>query len=121
MADVSLIEKAAIWAKSQGFDEIKADVEEYETPTQYTLKDKGETFTPNLTGMYLGRKNYVEVITKGIDKEKMIAKYTLLNALAKAKNGQFILLAPLGHKSFADKVVEDNRFNATVHRLINLK
>lgn len=120
MEDVSLIEKAAVWAKSQGFDQIKADVEAYETPTQYTLKDQDQTFTPNLTGIYLGRKNYVEVITKNIDKDHMISKYKLLNTLAKVKNGQFILLAPTGHKSFADKVVEDYQLNATVHRLINL-
>jgi len=118
MTDVTLIEKAAAWAKSQGFDQIKANSEGYETPTQYTMKDQDKTYTPDLTGIFLGRKNYVEVITKNMDKEFLVSKYKLLSTLAKVKNGQFILLAPTGHKSFADKMVEDHQLNAKVHRLI---
>jgi len=114
MKDSNLIERAAQWAEKRGFKKIKVNCEGYETPTQYTNQEEGEPFIPDVTGMQLGGKSFVEIATKTDDEQRRISKWKLLSTLANMKGGKLFLLAPKGHKSFTEGIVKKHHLNAQV-------
>ena len=107
-------ERALMWAKSKGLQKIKANTEDYETPTQFTKSGDDQPFIPDITGLQMGTKNYVEVATKSDDVERKVSKWKLLSTIAGMKGGSLYLLAPKGHKAFADNVVKNHSLNAKV-------
>ena len=107
-------DKALLWAKSKGLQKIKANVDDYETPSQFTRSGEDEPIIPDITGLQMGAKNYVEVATKSDDVEKKVSKWKLLGTMASMKGGSLYLLAPKGHKAFCDNVVKVHSLNAKV-------
>lgn len=110
----NFIKRAVKWAEKQGFMKIKADCEDYETPSQYTSVQKDHTFVPDLTGVKMGKKNYVEVATKTDNVRRVVSKWKLLSSLAAIKGGKLFLLAPKGHKAFTERIVDRYQLNARV-------
>lgn len=115
----NLIEKAIQWAETYGFKKIKANHEGYPTPTQYLPKKEGEPFVPDISGLRSGHKSYVEIATKTDNLQRKVSKWELLSTLAGMKGGKLFLLAPRGHKSFADEIVKRYQLRAEVIYLKN--
>ena len=114
MKDPQLFEKAISWAKSRGFSQIKANVDDYEQPAKFTKTGDPEPFIPDLTGLRLGGKSYIEIAMKPEDSKRQLSKWKLLSSLAAVKSGKLFLLAPKGHKAFVEKTIKQNNINATV-------
>ncbi len=119
MKNSKLIRKAVEWAKKKGFQKLKANCEDFETPVQYQNASKDEVFTPDVTGVQRVGKSYIEVALKEDNVRKIVTKWKLLSTLANMKGGQFILLAPKGHKSFAEKIVQEHQLSARIVYLKN--
>ena len=107
-------EKALVWAKRKGLQKIKANAEDYETPTQYSKPGEEEPFIPDITGIQMGNKNYVEIVIKSDQIQRSISKWKLLGTIASMKGGSLYLLAPKGHKAFAESMVKTHSLNAKV-------
>lgn len=103
MKSSSFIERAAEWAERKGFKSVKANCEDYQTPKRFARREEEITVTPDVTGMKNGRKSYIEVAIKTEDNRRNISKWKLLSALARRTGGKLILLAPRGHKAFAER------------------
>lgn len=114
MADTQLFEKAISWAKNQGFSKIKANTDDYETPVSFKKAGEETPFVPDITGVRLGGKSYVEIATKSDDVRRKVTKWKLLSTLAAMKQGKLYLLAPRGHKSFTEGIVERHNISANV-------
>lgn len=108
------LDKALAWAGKKGFKEIKSVHEEYEKPFSYTNKESDTVFTPHITANKDGRRTYIEVATKGEDVIEIISKWRLLSTMAEMKGGKLYLLAPRGHKSFTDGIIDSHPINAVV-------
>ena len=107
--------KAVRWAEKKGFKQIKANIDDYETPQSFYKPSMDVTVTPDLTGEKMGNKSYIEIALKGENKSGMISKWKLLGTLASRKGGKLYLLASRGHKSFAEQIVQKhNLTNALV-------
>jgi hypothetical protein len=119
MKNPKLIKKAVEWAKKKGFKKLKANCEDFEKPVQYQNASKDEVFVPDVTGVQRVGKSYIEVALKEDNIRKIVTKWKLLSTLANMKGGQFILLAPRGHKSFAEKIVQKYQLSAQVIYLKN--
>ena len=110
-----LYDKAIAWAKSKGFKQIKANVEDFETPATFARPGQEEPIVPDITGELYGRKSYIEIALKEDDKQPLISKWKLFCALAARKGGKLYLLASRGNKTFADRIVKTyNLHNAKV-------
>ena len=110
-----LYSKAVQWAEKKGFKKIKANVDEYETPQSFYKPSTDITITPDVTGMKMGNKSYIEIALKTDNKKAMVSKWKLFGTLAARKGGKLYLLAARGHKSFAERIVEQhNLTNAQV-------
>ncbi len=109
------IEKAIQWAESKGLNSIKSVHEDYENPTSFTLQNSGDTFTPDLTGIQRTRKNYVEIALKDVgNRSRKISKWKLLSTLAAQQGGRFYILAPRGHKAFAERIIDKYQLNSNL-------
>ncbi len=114
MKNTDLYEKAIHWAKKNGFSNIKANTEEYETPAGFTKKGASEAIIPDLSGNRLGSKSYVEIALKTEVNDDQVSKYKLLSTMASIKSGKLYLLAPKGHKAYVDKMVKQYNISAEV-------
>lgn len=119
MKDEELVDKAIKWAEKQGYKEIKSIGEGYDSPTSYTQAGEEQPIIPDVTGLQMGRKSYFEIATKADDIRRKISKWKLLSTLAAMKGGKLFLLAPRGHKAFAESMVEKHNLSARVVFLNN--
>lgn len=107
-------EMALIWAKRNGLSNLKANFEDYEIPTTFNKEGEETPYIPDITGSKNGNKSYLEIATKNGEVDRKISKWKLLSTLAAMKNGKLVLLAPKGHKAFAEKLVRDHDLNAEI-------
>ena len=119
MSQHQLIETAVQWAEKQGFTKIRANFEDYEVPTQFSRQGQADVFVPDITGVKMGRKFYVEIAMKTDDIRRKVSKWNLLGTMASLKGGKLYLLAPKGHKTFTEDLVKRHNLNAKVIYLKN--
>ncbi|UBM57970.1 hypothetical protein LAG90_14265 [Marinilongibacter aquaticus] len=100
------IEKTIAWAKKNGFDNIKADLEGYEQPFAYERAADQQKFVPDVTGVSYSKKCFFEVVLKAMDGQRNTTKLTLLNELAKIKNSRLYLMAPTGNLKYTKELVD---------------
>ncbi len=113
MKDKKWIERAIAWAQNKGIGSIKSVHEDFEDPTSFTLKRTGDKITPDLTGLRHTQKNYIEIALKDVgDRTRKISKWRLLSTLATRQGGQFYILAPRGHKAFAERIIKEHNLNS---------
>ena len=118
MSKEKYLDKAINWARSKGFNSIRANHEEFEAPSSYTLQRNGDTYIPDVTGIKRTRKHYIEVAVKEPEKvARKASKWKLLSTLANRKGGELILLAPHGHKAFAQRIIDKYHLNS---RLVSI-
>ncbi|MFT6322222.1 MAG: hypothetical protein ACJAT4_003157 [Granulosicoccus sp.] len=103
------------WAERKGFKKIKANADEYETPKSFYKPSTDITVIPDITGVKMGAKSYIEIALKADNMKATISKWKLFGTLAAQKGGKLYLLAGRGHKSFVERIVQKhNLTNATV-------
>lgn len=107
-------EKAIHWAEKQGFTNIKANYDDYESPVQFNKPGEDQPYIPDITGVKTGGKSYVEIAIKSDDMSRKVSKWKLLSTLAAMKGGKFFLLAPRGHKAFTEGIVERHNLDAKI-------
>ena len=107
-------EHALNWVNRKGFHDIKANYEGYESPVQFTKPKEEKPYNPDITGKKTGGKSYIEIALKADNIRRRISKWNLLNTLASMKGGKLFLLAPKGHKSFAEEIVKKHHLDAKV-------
>lgn len=108
------IQKAIQWVKGKGYSKIRSKADEFETPISYEQKNTGESFTPDITAFVNERKFYFEIANKMETEQKISSKWQLLSRLAEIKAGKLIIMAPRGHKAFAERLLMKNRISAEV-------
>ncbi len=118
MEEKSILSYAANILKSRGFEEIHADVEEFDPPSRLLKKGSDTEFTPDLTAKQNEGKCYFEIVrTAKRDKSRLIDKWSLLSAVAKHKNGHFFLLVPDGKMNYAQKILKDENIEAGIIKI----
>ncbi len=103
-----LFNQAINWVISKGFEDIRANTDDYDSPIPF-LKPNGDNhIMPDITGKKYGNKSYIEIVTKDDSTQSLITKWKLLSAVASRKGGLLYLLASRGYKAFADNIVKTN-------------
>lgn len=102
----------------KGFDEIKANIEGYDTPAKLVdRKNEGVFFIPDVTGVINGRKSYFELGMKTTDETALVTKWRILSNLAAYKNGKLYLAVPRGHMAFTNRIIADYQIKAEVVKI----
>lgn len=102
------------WAQRRGFYNIRANYEDFDKPIQFSQDSEDKPFTPDITGYKSENKHYIEIATKSENASRTVSKWNLLSTLARMKGGTLYLLAPKGHKAFAERIIKKHRLRAQV-------
>lgn len=108
------IEKAVEYAKSKGFKDFKAMLDDYEEPKSFTSVSADTEVLPDFTAKRRGKKHYFDIALKTDDVQPLITKWKLLQQLAEVKNSKLILFAPRGHKAFAERLTKQYKIGADI-------
>ncbi|MEQ8472387.1 MAG: hypothetical protein RIC35_14435 [Marinoscillum sp.] len=103
--------------KKQGYNDIRADLSDYEAPHQIIGKTNNVNFTPDVTAMKNEGKAYFEISTKMDNPNDLINKWKLLETLANMKNGKFQIYVPHGHMKFTQELLKDHNITAELFKL----
>jgi hypothetical protein len=112
------LKQAVQLLEKKGYQDIKAELPDYESPTSFTEKSSDKSFTPHLTGRKDESKDYFQVV-EGDKKniQDVVSKWKLFANLAKIKNGQFYLLVPYGRKKYTMQLINDHGIDAELMKL----
>lgn len=113
--------KAISWANGRGYSNIKANIEDYDTPTSYTSPSKNLEFIPDITCTKQSKKFYFEIVERTEDIAIKASKWQLLSTLADMKGGKLILFAPRGLKTFTERLIKKYGLNAQLVYLPSIK
>ncbi|WP_421879338.1 hypothetical protein [Marinoscillum sp.] len=103
--------------KKQGYDNIRADLSDYEAPHQLIGKTNNVNFTPDVTATKNEGKAYFEISTKMDDPNDLVNKWKLLETLANMKNGTFQIYVPHGHMKFTQELIKDHNIHAELLKI----
>lgn len=103
--------------KKQGYDNIRADLSDYEAPHQLVGKTNDVNFTPDVTATKNEGKAYFEISSKTDNPNDLINKWKLLETLAAMKNGIFKIFVPHGHMKFTQELIKNHNIHAELVKI----
>ena len=105
--DEELIKKIiGTWVARNGYSEVKANIEGYDTPSGLSFKDTDDKLVPDITAVKRGVRWYIEVVRKDAEPEKTVSKWKLLSIVGKNKGGGLVLIAPAGSFAYAERLTK---------------
>jgi hypothetical protein len=108
-----VIEDSVAHLKRNGFVNIKADIEGYETPKSYLKKGTGNVVTPDIVAERAGLIHYFDVSLKSSRPGLLKSKWRFLEVLSRMKNHRFKIITRRGHFSFTNEMLSDLNMNKT--------
>lgn len=115
--DETLIKEIADHLTQKGFEDIKADVEGFESPARLVRQSDDFEFTPDATANRKGRKYYFELAIKTDATRRLVTKWKLLSTLAEMKAGKFQIFVPHGNMKFTRELIGQYEIQADIHKI----
>ncbi len=115
--NAAFIKESVNYLENLGFENIKADVEGYETPKSYIKQDGDVKITPDITATKRTRKYYFEIGLKS-DKPRLLkSKWRFLDVLSRMNDHRFRIITTRGHYKFTNDVLNDLNLHKTLIKL----
>lgn len=114
----AFLENSVTYLKNLGYENIKADIEGFETPKSYHKKGSDITITPDIVAEKEGRKHIFDISLKTSKTNLLKSKWLFLNTLSALKSHRFRLITTRGHYKFTDEMLSD--INLTDKKLIKI-
>lgn len=94
------------YLEKHGFENIKADVDGFESPKSYLKKGSDISITPDITAEKEGRKHIFDISLKSSKPDLLKSKWVFLNTLSAMKSERFKLITTRGHYKFTNQMLE---------------
>ncbi|MDT0555604.1 hypothetical protein [Patiriisocius hiemis] len=101
------LKESITYLENRGFENIKADIEGYETPKSYNKKGSDITITPDIVAERAGIKHYFEVSLKSQKPKLLKSKWRFLDVVSRMKNERFKIITKRGHYKFTNEMLKD--------------
>jgi len=107
--NIEFLKESISYLENKGFDNIKADIEGYETPKSYLKKGRGSdvSITPDIVAEKAGRKHYFEIGLKSEESTLLKSKWRFLDVLTRMKDDRFKVITRRGHYKFTQDMLDD--------------
>ena len=112
------LESSVAYLKNLGYENIKADLEGFETPKSYHKKGSDISITPDIVAEKEGRKHIFDISLKTSKTNLLKSKWLFLNTLSALKSHSFRLITTRGHYKFTDEMLSD--INLTDKKLVTI-
>ena len=106
-----ILEDSISYLENRGFENIKADIEGYETPKSYLKKGSDIAITPDIVATKEGRKHLFDVSLKSERPNLLKSKWLFLNTLSNLKSYRFKLITTRGHYKFTNDMLDAINLN----------
>ena len=101
-----ILEDSITYLENRGFENIKADIDGYETPKSYIKRGSDIAITPDIVANKEGRKHIFDISLKS-DKPKLLkSKWLFLQTLSNLKSHRFKLITTRGHYKFTQEMLD---------------
>lgn len=114
----SILENSVHYLEQHGFENIKADLEGYDTPKSFLKKGSDVSVTPDIVAEKNGTKHYFDISLKSEKPNLLKSKWLFLNTLSTLKSRRFRLITTKGHFKFTNEMLDD--INLTNKKLIKI-
>jgi len=94
------------YLESLGYNNIKADIDGYETPKSYHKKGSNIDVTPDIVAEKEGRKHIFDLSLKSHRPRLLKSKWLFLNTLSQLKSYRFRLITTRGHYKFTNDTID---------------
>jgi hypothetical protein len=101
------LEKSIQHLEATGFENIKADLEGYDTPKSYLRKETDGKITPDIVAIKNGRKYFFDISLKSSKPRLLKTKWLFLDALSRMKSDRFKIITTRGHYKFTEMMLDD--------------
>ena len=115
---VSEFNKSIQYLENLGFENIKADIDGYETPKSYKKKDSNISFTPDIMAEKVGTTHIFDLSLKSEEPRLLKSKWLFLKSLSQLKSYRFSLITTRGHIKFSQDAIDE--LNLNTERLIKI-
>jgi hypothetical protein len=105
--NTEFLEKSIDHLEATGFENIKADIEGYETPKSYLRKGEEMKITPDIVAMKNGRKYFFDISLKSAKPKLLKTKWLFLDTLSRMNSNRFRIITTRGHYKFTDDMLDD--------------
>lgn len=105
--NTEFIKESVAYLENLGFENIKAQLEGYETPKSYHKLNSDVVITPNIVAERGGVKHYFEVSLKSAEPIRLKSKWQFLDTLARMRNQRFKIITRRGHYKFTDELLKE--------------
>jgi len=113
-----VLEDSITYLENRGFENIKADMDGYETPKSFSKVGSDISITPDIVAIKEGRKHYFDISLKSEEPKLLKSKWLFLKTLSNLKSHRFKLITKRGHYKFTQDMLED--INLTSKSLIKI-
>jgi len=93
--------------EARGFNNIKVDMDGYETPKSYLKKSSGNSVTPDITATKNGIKYFFDISLKSEKPTLLKSKWLFLDTLSRMKSNRFRIITFRGHYKFTDTLLNE--------------
>lgn len=107
LESTAFLEKSIHHLEASGFEDIKADMEGYETPKSYFRKVGNIKITPDIVAYKNGKKYFFEISLKSEKPRLLKSKWLFLDTLTRMKSHHFRIITTKGHYKFTDTMLQD--------------
>ena len=94
------------YLEKHGFENIKADIDGFESPKSYLKKGSDISVTPDITAEKEGRQHIFDISLKSTKPDLLKSKWVFLNTLSAMKSQRFKLITTRGHYKFTNQMLE---------------
>ncbi len=99
--------KSIHYLEANGFENIKADIEGYESPKSYLKKGSDTKLTPDIVATKNGKKYFFDISMKSEEPKLLKSKWLFLDTMSRLKHDRFRIITTKGHYKFTDMMLED--------------
>lgn len=94
------------YLENLGYNNIKADIDGYETPKSYLKKGSDVSITPDIVAEKEGRRYMFDLGLKSVKPKLLKSKWLFLNTLSQLKSYRFRLITKRGHYKFSSEITD---------------
>ncbi|OUR94471.1 hypothetical protein A9Q87_02200 [Flavobacteriales bacterium 34_180_T64] len=99
------------YLEQTGFENIKANIDGYDTPKSYSKVGSDFTITPDIVAEKGGRTHIFEIGLKSSEPKLLKTKWLFLNTLSNMKSHSFKFITTRGHYKFTNEMLDDINLN----------
>ena len=103
----TFLQQSIEYLENKGFENIKADMEGFETPKSYLKKGSEQKITPDIVAERQGIKHYFELSLKSKKPLLLKSKWRFLDVISRMRNQRFKIITTKGHYKFTNEMLDD--------------